>query len=379
MDPKLVFVHPAIRPYRQELFELLGDRYGCRFIFVEDYEDNLALMRTVKLRNWKAYRSCRFLFYSKGFTLRLLKDAVFGDYDVWIGSGLFHISTHLALPFVLLRGKKFILFSEDWWIPDRRKNRMFRPAAKWIARHCSAIVAASNKTKDFFVRLGAKPEKIFVGWNATSDYGQKPVDDKILAELKMKLDPDGRFVILYINRIVPYKGLDVLIRAFPELDKSGKVTLLVVGDGDFRKACEDQAKKMDLKNILFIGSVPPDQAHYYYRLANLFVLPGRLMPNSNVVAEAWGFTVNEALSCGLPVVTTGAVAASEMIKNGQNGLVTEPEDVEALATALRYFYENRERAQEFAEQAKQAAAAATPECQAKAFQKAINYSLYGKD
>jgi glycosyltransferase involved in cell wall biosynthesis len=379
MHPKLVFVHPAIRPYRQELFELLGNRYDCQFIFVEDYEDNLSLMKTVCLKKWKAYKSCRFLFYSKGFTIKLIKDAFFGDYDVWVSSGLFHAATHLALPVILFRGKKFILFAEDWWFSGKWKNRVFKPVAKWIVKHCHAIVVSSDRSRDFFVALGAKPEKVFVGWNATIDYGRKLVDPRVLSDLKTELNPRGQFVFLYLNRIVPYKGLDVLIKAFAGIEKTNEALLLVAGDGEFKDRCRNMAQELDIKNIKFIGSVPPEMAHYYYLLANLFVLSARFMPKSNAVAEAWGFTVNEALSCGLPVVTTEAVAASEIISEGKNGFVVKSDDVEALRRAMKYFLCHKDRIQDFISQAKKTASQITPEHQATAMEKALNYIFYGNN
>jgi len=377
---KLVFVHPAIRPYRRELFEILAKKYASQFIFVEDYQDNLnQLKRADNIGPWKAYTSGAFLFYSKGVTLSLLKDILFGDYDVWVGSGLFHFSTHLAVFLVWLKGKKFVLFSEDWWVSKRIKNQVFLPFARLVARMADAVVVASGKSREFFLELGVKKERLFLGWNATIDYGALPADTAILSGLQKEYKAQNEFLVLYFGRIVEYKGLDVLISAFAKLKNRNNIRLLVAGEGGYLENCKALAKRLGLSNVFFAGRVENIQAQYYYRLADLFVLPARFMPKDNVVAEAWGFTVNEALSCGLPVLTTTAVAAGEILSEGKNGFVVEAGQAEPLREKIDWCFENREQVKQMGEAAKNVRQRVNPENQAEAFEKAIKFAVYGRN
>lgn len=377
---KLVFVHPAIRPYRRELFEILAKKYACQFIFVEDYQDNLdQLKRAGNIGPWKAYPSGAFLFYSKGVTLRLLKDILFGDYAVWVGSGLFHFSTHLAVFLVKLRGKKFILFSEDWWISKRIKNQVFLPFARLVARMADAVVVASSKSGKFFLEFGVKKDRIFLGWNATMDYGVLPTEPAVLSGLREKYKAQNEFLVLYFGRVVEYKGLDVLISAFSRLKNRNGIRLLVAGEGEYLESCKALANRLGADNIVFAGQIENTQAKYYYRLADLFVLPARFMPRNNVVAEAWGFTVNEALSCGLPVLTTTAVAAGEILSEGKNGFVVEAGQIEPLREKIDWCFENREQVKQMGEMAKNVRQLVNPQSQAEAFEKAINFAVYGRN
>lgn len=336
---RVVFVHPAIRPYRKDFFEAVASGFDCRFIFVEDYQDNLSYLPLTKITNYKVYRPKYCPFYSKGFTPRLIIDALFGDYDVWISSGLFHVSTHLVFAFVKLRRKKLFLFSEDWWFGSNLRHRLFKKVAKYIARHCDTIIAASTASRDFFTDLSVPPEKIFVATNSTSDYGNISVDSDKLFKLKQKLGIENTDkIILYSGRIVKYKGLDVLIQAFSKLNKLQKnsnIKLIVLGSGDFLSHCVRLVEELALKNVIFIPAVNSEEVKNYYELARVVVAPGRFLPNSQVFAEAWGFVANEALSCGVPVISTEAVAAArDLIKNGINGFVVKSEDADELAEKI---------------------------------------------
>lgn len=373
---KLVFVHPAIRPYRRRLFEILSKKFRTQFIFVEDFSDNIDQLKgTNDIGPWKAYPSGAFLFYSKGVTLRLLKDVFFGDYDVWVGSGLFHFSTHLALPFVKLRGKKFVLFSEDWWVSERLKNQVFLPAAKLIVRACDACVVASHRSRDFFIRLGATESKVFVGWNASLNFDDWPTNLPLESELRKRYRKDNDFLALYLGRVVEYKGLDILITALAASKHSKDISLLVGGEGDFLEKCRELSKNFGLKKVHFLGRIDHTHVPAYYRLADLFVLPAKFMTKNSVVAEAWGFTVNEALSCGLPVLTTTAVAAGEVLTDGKDGFVVPAGDVKALAEKLDWCFENQSQLKVMGQAARMVSKKVNPHAQFEAFEKAVDFVI----
>ncbi len=331
---KIIFAHPAIRQYRQGLFRLLDENLDIRFLFTEDYEDNLKFLSSFFLKNWRALRSKGSLFYSKGASWALLKEALFGNYDIWISSVLNSFVTHFTFPIVKLRGKKFLLFSEDWWWQKNLKSFLIRPYAQFLAKHCDAILAAGSRTKNFFIDLGVNPQKIYLAYNATMTPETKEENKK----------KDDVFTILYLGRIVKYKGLDVLIRAVKILQfkiENLELKILVVGDGDFKKDCEQLVRDLDLKNVEFVATVRPEEIGYYYERASCFVLSARFLWSSGVPAEAWGFTVNEALSAGLPVIATDAVAAADdLITDGINGFKIKPDDPDALAEKIKLLIEN---------------------------------------
>lgn len=76
-----------------------------------------------------------------------------------------------------------------------------------------------------------------------------------------------------------------------------------------------------------MGFIPQRHVCEYMKAADLFVLPTRY--------DIWGLVINEAMASGLPIITTTrCVAGVELIENGKNGYVIEPEDIGALSYAI---------------------------------------------
>ncbi len=110
-------------------------------------------------------------------------------------------------------------------------------------------------------------------------------------------DPGQPLRLLYVGRIIRTKGLIDAIRALGQIATSVPFTLDVLGDGDMRAECEQEATQLGLHHqIRFHGRIPREQVTDFYRKADLFVFPSFREPSGNVVFEALG--------CGLPVLAT---------------------------------------------------------------------------
>jgi glycosyltransferase involved in cell wall biosynthesis len=154
-----------------------------------------------------------------------------------------------------------------------------------------------------------------------------------LAELELPASPrpdttQARF-ILSIASHDEWKGLDVLLQAMALLRAEGEtVRLVLAGDGPLRSELEHLAAALGLqRQVQFIGY---QSRRYVARLLNectLFVLPSR--------SEPFGIVIIEALACGKPVVATAVDAIPEIINDGTDGILVEPENAGALAAAIR--------------------------------------------
>ncbi len=136
----------------------------------------------------------------------------------------------------------------------------------------------------------------------------------------------GTPLMLFVGRLVPYKGVDVLLRAMPHVPGS----LVLVGDGPLRGDLEGLAVRLDLASrVHFIGSVPQDDLVALFHAADLLVLP------SVTANEAFGLVQLEAHACGVPVVSTALPTGVPFANlHGVTGLVVAPGDAEELAAAL---------------------------------------------
>lgn len=136
-------------------------------------------------------------------------------------------------------------------------------------------------------------------------------------------------VILFVGRLVEYKGVDVLLRALAGLEH---VRAVLVGDGPRRTALEELAADLGLGDgrVTFAGEVTDEQMARLYAACDLFVLP------SVTRAEAFGVVQLEAMAAGKAVVSTSVPTGVPWVnQHERTGLVVPPGDVPALRAAIR--------------------------------------------
>jgi glycosyltransferase involved in cell wall biosynthesis len=137
---------------------------------------------------------------------------------------------------------------------------------------------------------------------------------------------DGtRFMVGYVGRLTRQKGVDVLVAALAGEDPW---ELLVAGDGPERPRLEALASTHAVR-ATFLGPVPHDQLPALYQRLDVVVVPSRPAH----VLEQFGRVVVEGMASGVPVVASALGALPEVV--GDAGVLVPPDDVEALAGALR--------------------------------------------
>ncbi|WP_054958014.1 glycosyltransferase family 4 protein [Paenibacillus dakarensis] len=132
--------------------------------------------------------------------------------------------------------------------------------------------------------------------------------------------------LVTVCRLVPAKGLDILLKACAELKNKGyDYVLHIIGDGPSRQELEGMAKELGIyQETIFYGyTLHPEEFMPFF---DIFVLPSRAEAFGSVFAEA-------ALSC-LAIVGSDVGGIAEQIENGVNGLLVPPEDDKALCEAL---------------------------------------------
>jgi glycosyltransferase involved in cell wall biosynthesis len=138
--------------------------------------------------------------------------------------------------------------------------------------------------------------------------------------------PEGRLgaYALSVGRLVPQKGVDVLIDAFdsPEL---ANLSLVVAGDGIERSRLEARARGLG-NRVRFVGAVDRGWLARLLAGAHVFALPSR--------AEPFGIALLEAMAAGVPSVATAAGGVPEFAEDGHNALLVPVDDTAALARAL---------------------------------------------
>lgn len=140
--------------------------------------------------------------------------------------------------------------------------------------------------------------------------------------------------LLCVGRLVPYKGVDVLVRAMPRIHDLTGARLAIVGDGPENARLRSLAAQYGAP-VDFLGRVPREELAHRYASSKLTILPS---VNSQ---EAFGIALLESMSAGTPVVASDLPGVREVA--GLAGLTAPPGDVRALADTVALAYENADR------------------------------------
>jgi rhamnosyl/mannosyltransferase len=134
-------------------------------------------------------------------------------------------------------------------------------------------------------------------------------------------------IALFVGRLVPYKGVEVLLRALVRSD----IAAVVIGDGPSRGGLEQLSRELSLEpRVFFLGPAEDDAVAAWYAACDVFVLP------SVTRAEAFGLVQLEAMARAKPVISTRLATGVPWVNvDGQTGIVVPPADIGALAAALR--------------------------------------------
>lgn len=273
-----------------------------------------------------------------------LKQMIFGNYDVYMTSNLYSIDSLLSFIVTSLRRKKNVVLVKE--IHYRKENLVARFGnilAKCLTSKSNFFIAYSKKSEDFLVKNMKIPEyKIYHIPKACEDYREIPYSQKELERIRKKYFSQKKMNILFIGRIIPVKGIDILLKSVVPF--KDKVRLIIAGDdsGRYAEMCKKMAHEKGI-DAVFTGAIGKkkgsEEVVYFYRNADLFVLPNKYTPREYEAVEVWGSVIDEAMYLSLPVICTTITGCSEdLVKD--NGRIVKEGSVKELQQALEDFLNN---------------------------------------
>jgi colanic acid/amylovoran biosynthesis glycosyltransferase len=340
--PRLAFVQPFCTHYLAGLFGLLAQLTDTQFYFYSDGQEwywqeelgirsgdfphtylggfRLGNTRIAPTLPWKLFRS----------PTEAILSCIDGKFS-------------LPVAYLAARWKKvpFLLWTGLWCRVDTPLQRWIFPLTRFLYQHADGIVAYGEHVKQYLVREGVAPDRIFIAPHAVDNsFYSRQVSEREKEALRENLGilPHQK-VVLYLGRLERIKGIRYLLQAFSSSDLPDAV-LVLAGCGSERPALESLILQLGIeKRVRYAGYVPPEQTVAYYALASIFVLPSVSMPQGK---ETWGLVVNEAFNQGVPVVATDAVGAvaGGLLVDQKNGLIVPERDSAALARALQKIWED---------------------------------------
>ena len=334
--PRVVLLTEIPAPYRIPLFNALAERIDLSVVFLR--ERNPYRPYGLHRREWR-------------FSARVLpgRDLTIGGRWLVLNAGAAHAVDDADV--VVLGGWNQPAF----WLALGRSRRRRIPVCTWVEstmrdsratilaplkrrllRSSSIVFVPGTDSHELVRQLGVSPGKIVTTPNA--------VDTALFAAAADRRRPAERCRVLYVGRLAPEKGVDLLLRSVAGLD----VEMIVAGSGP-----EEESLRALAPGVRFLGHVDRDALVDVYADADVLVLPSW--------SEPWGMALNEGAAAGLPLVASEAAGATtSLIVDGENGFRFPAGDVEALRGALTTLAADPELRARMGARSRELSAAYTP-------------------
>ncbi|NLG28696.1 MAG: glycosyltransferase [Chloroflexi bacterium] len=239
--------------------------------------------------------------------------------------------THLQFPYPLgevsqwLCGtsKRCVLTYHSDVVRQKALLALYRPVLRRVLQHMDRILVTSPDYLESSATLRSLRDKCVVVPLGIAQERFQRVDAGRVHALRARYGEGP--LLLFAGVLRYYKGLGYLLQAMQSI----RGTLIIVGDGPMGPQWRAEAEALGLgARVVFAGQVSDADLPSYYQAADLFVLP------SCERSEAFGLVLAEALSAGLPAISTDlGTGTSYVNRHGESGLVVPPRDAAALAAA----------------------------------------------
>lgn len=336
MRRRITILTEIIAPYRVPVFNALARHSGIELHVI-------FMARTDRsLREWRIYEneiqfpyevlpSWRRRIGSHNILLntRVVQALERSRPDAVVCGGYNYLASWQALHWARRNDVQFLLWSESTITDHRRQSGLVEALKKIFLRRCDAFVVPGKSALQYLETFRAARQSIFLARNAVDSvlFARLASDACTKAvQLRRQLALPERY-FLYVGRLVREKGVLDLLAAYGRLAEElrQQIGLVIAGDGTLRPELESAARDIYPGTVYLAGFVHREELPIYYGLAECLVMPTH--------ADTWGLVVNEAMACGLPVICTSAAGcAPDLVQ--ENGILTEPGNVDQLHAAM---------------------------------------------
>lgn len=243
--------------------------------------------------------------------------------DVIVTHGLI---ASLVGKFIKLTFKKYMIATVHTIYYLNTKPLLGRIFA-WVLKSYDKVLFVSERIRRDFRHFGIESSRtvVFTYWADHTRF--KPLDKD---RVKKMLGLDGKFIVLFVGRLIREKGADVLLNAARMTDKNILYAFITSGSYDeFKRVVKGNIPS----NVIYVGPIEYSKLHLYYNAADVFVLPSQYR-------EGFSRAVLEAALCGTPVIASNTGCLPEVVDLNVGQLVTPP-TARHFAKVIEYYYVHR--------------------------------------
>jgi glycosyltransferase involved in cell wall biosynthesis len=215
--------------------------------------------------------------------------------------------------------------------PDSMLNRSLGSVAGFLYRRSEHVVVVTEAFKEHLIQnWRLSPEKISIVENGVeSDLFCPRVNN---ADLRTELGGEGKFVVAYIGTMGMAHGLETLVQAATELQKtSPDVLFLMVGEGSDKERVINRARSQGLTNMRFVGQQPREKVPEFISISDACLV---LLKKAELFKTVVPTKMLEFMSCARPVILGVDGQARKIMDQAGAGVYIEPENVAALVQVI---------------------------------------------
>jgi len=208
-----------------------------------------------------------------------------------------------------------------------------------LKRSNTTFIAVSQFVRRSLLEQGFPSERVLVNYTGIDTKKFKPAST------------EDRPIILFVGRLVGFKGAEFAIKAASEVQNQlPEVELVLIGDGPLRKDLERLAKQ-SLRRYQFLGARTSEEVSNWMNRASVHCMPSVTMRSGE--AEGFGMVCAEAQAVGKPVVAFASGGLSEIISHGNTGFLAEERNWQALAGYLMTLLQSADLRERFGRSARE--------------------------
>src|SRR5712692_11051595 len=323
------------------------------------------LMQQEMLEGVRVVRVWSYISPNKGFVKRLLAQFSFGCLAPVLGGKavgrpdvIIVESPPLfdAIAARLLAWYKhcpFIFLVSDLW-PESAiqlgvlRNRVFIRLAQWLAwstyQQASLVWAVTEGIRQSLLQRGLSTRQVFLLTNGVDTAKFCPLSQTQVHAARAAWGWDRRFTVLYAGTHGLAHGLTTVLEAAELLQGSTDIHFVLAGDGAAKADLVIQAQKRNLKNVTFLEAQPHERMPLLLASADICLVPLRKLP---LFEGALPSKMYEIMACARPILLGVDGEARRLVEQEAGAAIyVEPENADALASAILYLYEYPEVAQQ---------------------------------
>lgn len=238
------------------------------------------------------------------------------------------IGKHMGIPVVGMLHGSISAYSKIYGLYETFLAMLFKPD------HCFVLDDGSSSPKKFKKLWGDRVTVVCHGID-TDLYRPMEKDRELMAKLGFN---ESDFIILSSSNLTPVKNIDLAVKSFKkfmELKIISNVYLLIAGGGPIKKELIKLTNKLEIhENVKFLDKLAKDDIVKYISISDV-VIATSLYSNMNR-------SIQEAMSCGKPVVVFDSGNTRNLIKHKENGILVKSGDLNNFAQSIKLLYESLE-------------------------------------